>query len=54
MQKSIGLGYVRSDEIIDRAHVLSGDYELEVASERVPCEASLAPLYDPKMLKVKC
>lgn len=54
VQKSIGLGYVRSDEIIDRAHVLSGQYELEVASERVPCEASLAPLYDPKMLKVKC
>lgn len=51
--KSIGMGYVRSDEAIDKEHVLSGDYELEVATRRVKAEVTLAPLYDPKMAKVK-
>ena len=51
--KSIGMGYVRSATPIDREHVLSGRYELEVATERVPCEVTLAPLYDPKMERVR-
>ena len=51
--KSIGMGYVRSEETIDRDYVLSGDYELEVATERVAAQVTLAPLYDPKMEKVK-
>jgi 4-methylaminobutanoate oxidase (formaldehyde-forming) len=33
--------------------VLSGDYELEVASERVPCTVTLDPLWDPAMARVK-
>ncbi|MGI9353511.1 MAG: GcvT family protein [Rhizobiaceae bacterium] len=52
--KSIGMGYVRSDQIIDREFVLSGEYELEVATQRIPCIAHLDPLYDPQMKKVKC
>lgn len=52
--KSIGYGYVRSKEVIDRDYVLSGAYELEVATDRVPCEVRLGPLYDPKMSRVKC
>ena len=51
--KSIGLGYVRSDRVIDKDHVLSGNYELEVATERVPCSVHLKPLYDPKMDRLK-
>ncbi|MEO0371408.1 MAG: FAD-dependent oxidoreductase [Pseudomonadota bacterium] len=51
--KSIGMGYVRSDTVIARDYVLSGTYELEVATTRVPAEISLAPLYDPKMEKIK-
>lgn len=51
--KSIGMGYVRSDEAIDKEHVLSGEYELEVATRRVKAEVTLAPLYDPKMAKVR-
>jgi 4-methylaminobutanoate oxidase (formaldehyde-forming) len=51
--RSIGLGYVRRAEGVDRDHVLSGSYELEVATERVPCAVSLAPLYDPKMERMK-
>ena len=50
----IGYGYVRSGDVIDADYVLSGDYELEVATQRVPCKVSLQPLYDPKMERVKC
>lgn len=52
--KSIGMGYVRSEDIIDKEFVLSGTYELEVATKRIPCGVHLNPLYDPKMEKIKC
>jgi 4-methylaminobutanoate oxidase (formaldehyde-forming) len=51
--KSIGMGYVRKAEGVTEDFVLSGVYELEVASERVPAQVSLAPLYDPQNLRVK-
>jgi 4-methylaminobutanoate oxidase (formaldehyde-forming) len=52
--RSIGYGYVRDPENgVDRAKVLSGRYELEVATERVPAEVFLDPLYDPKMARIK-
>ncbi len=52
--KNIGFGYVRDADGVDENHLRSGTYELEVATERVPCEIHLEPLYDPQMLKVKC
>lgn len=51
--KSIAMGYVRRDEGLDRDYVLSGRYELEVATTRIPCEISLEPLYDPGMARVR-
>jgi 4-methylaminobutanoate oxidase (formaldehyde-forming) len=51
--RSIGMGYVRNLEGVTADYVLSGRYELEVATERVPCEVTLAPLYDPKTERVK-
>ena len=53
LNQSIGMGYVRADHVIDRDYVLNGDYELEVATLRVPAQVTLAPLYDPKMERVK-
>lgn len=50
---SIGMGYVRATETIDRDYVLSGHYELEVATERVPATVTLSPLFDPKMDRVR-
>lgn len=50
---SIGYGYVRNPEGVDREFVLSGDYELEVATERVKCAVGMTPLYDPGMERVK-
>jgi 4-methylaminobutanoate oxidase (formaldehyde-forming) len=54
VDRSIGYGYVRDPENgVDRNTVLSGRYELEVATERVPADAFLDPLYDPTMSRIK-
>ncbi|SLN60681.1 4-methylaminobutanoate oxidase (formaldehyde-forming) [Roseovarius albus] len=53
VEKSIGYGYVRNPDGVDADYVLSGDYELEVATERVKAEVHMRPLYDPKMERVK-
>jgi len=47
------MGFVRSNQVIDRNFILSGTYELEVASQRVLCKVQLSPLYDPEMLRVR-
>ena len=33
--------------------VLSGNYELEVATERYPASVFLKPLYDPDMTRIR-
>ena len=53
LETNIGLGYVRNPDGVDKAYLQSGNYELEVAGERLPCKLQLQPLYDPKMLKMK-
>jgi 4-methylaminobutanoate oxidase (formaldehyde-forming) len=52
--KNIGYGYVRNPDGVPTDWLLSGRYELEVATERVPAAIHLAPLYDPKMERIKC
>ena len=52
-EKNIGYGYVLRVEGVGTDWLRSGRYELEVASERVPAELHLAPLYDPAMARVK-
>jgi 4-methylaminobutanoate oxidase (formaldehyde-forming) len=53
LETNIGYGYVRDNAGVDRDYVLSGSYELEVATERVPCEVFMDPLYDPGMERIK-
>ncbi len=53
LQTNIGYGYVRRAEGLTREYLRSGRYELEVATARVPCDIHLAPLYDPKMERVR-
>ena len=53
MERNIGYGYVRDGKSVDADHVMSGAYELEVATQRVPCEVFMAPLYDPRMERIK-
>jgi 4-methylaminobutanoate oxidase (formaldehyde-forming) len=50
--RSIGYGYVRRAEGVDRDWVAAGTYELEVATERVPCSVHLAPLWDPEGARI--
>ncbi|MET3778566.1 4-methylaminobutanoate oxidase (formaldehyde-forming) [Rhizobium alvei] len=51
--KPIGYGYVRNPEGVTADYVLEGDYELEVATERVKARVSLAPFHDPENRNVK-
>ena len=51
--RSIGMGYVRHPEGVTADWLLSGNYELEVATERHQAAVSLRPLYDPTSARVK-
>jgi 4-methylaminobutanoate oxidase (formaldehyde-forming) len=53
LNQPLGYGYVRDANGVDANYVLSGDYELEVAGERVPARASLTPFYDPAGARVR-
>jgi 4-methylaminobutanoate oxidase (formaldehyde-forming) len=49
---AVGLGYVPC-EGESEADVLASKYEIEIAGQRVPATASLAPMYDPKSERVR-
>ena len=50
---AVGLGYVSAVPDGDTGALLTGDYEVEVACERVPADVSLSPLYDPKNTQIR-
>jgi sarcosine dehydrogenase len=50
---NIGFGYVRNESGVTPEHVESGQYEIEIATKRVPARVHMAPLYDPNMTSVK-
>jgi 4-methylaminobutanoate oxidase (formaldehyde-forming) len=50
----IGLGYVHIGNGAKPENVLDGKYEIEVAGVRVPADASLRPMFDPKNEKIRC
>lgn len=49
----VGYGYVRNLDGVTADYVRAGEYELEVATERVPATVSLKPFYDPSSARVK-
>lgn len=53
VRKSIGYGYIRDQRGVCADFVKQGNYELEVATERVPAQVHLSALYDPQMQRVK-
>ncbi len=53
IEANIGYGYVRNAAGVDDEYLFGGNYELEVATERVPCRIHEGPLYDPGNAKVK-
>ncbi|WP_417726251.1 GcvT family protein [Roseovarius sp.] len=50
---AVGLGFVQLDQPLTPAIVAKGDWSIEVAGQRFPAVASLKPLYDPDMHKIK-
>ena len=53
LQRSIGFGYVRNAEGVSDEYLLTGRYELLVASEAYPAQIGLSPFYDPAGERVK-
>ena len=53
VSRNIGYGYVRNPGGVDNVLLKSGDYELEVASTRIPCILHTTSLYDPKGERVR-
>jgi sarcosine dehydrogenase len=53
LKTNIGYGYVRHQPGLSREYLLAGNYELEVATERIPCRIHLSTLYDPKMERAR-
>jgi len=54
LELSIGYGYVRCADGVDADYVESGDYELEVATERVKARVHLGVLFDGSQKRIKC
>jgi 4-methylaminobutanoate oxidase (formaldehyde-forming) len=51
--RAVALGYVEHPDGVTDGFVATGQWEVEVAGERVPARAQLQPLYDPKSLRVR-
>jgi 4-methylaminobutanoate oxidase (formaldehyde-forming) len=47
------MGYVKADEPITADWVAAQHFEIEIGWQRYEAHAQLAPLYDPKNLRVK-
>jgi glycine cleavage system aminomethyltransferase T len=51
---SLGLGYISAGGApIDADWIRAGEYEVEVAAERVAARVSLRPFYDPSSARVR-
>jgi heterotetrameric sarcosine oxidase gamma subunit len=50
---AVGLAMVESDTPIDAAWIERGSWEVDVAGKRHPAKASLRPMYDPDMRRVR-
>ena len=51
---AVGIGFAELDEPVTAEVVNSGNWEVDVAGERVKARASLRPLLDPAMDRIKC
>ena len=50
---AVGLAMIEGDRPIDSAYLESGRWEVEVAGRSFPAIASLRPLYDPEMKRIR-
>jgi len=50
---AVGLAMISADQPIDAAWIAAGRWEVDIAGRRYPARASLRPLYDAKMERIK-
>ena len=50
---AVGLAMIQADVPINKAYIEAGTWEVEVAGRKVPARASIRPMYDPKMERIK-
>jgi 4-methylaminobutanoate oxidase (formaldehyde-forming) len=50
---AVGLAMVEADRPVDRDWIETGSWEVDVAGTLYPARVSLAPLYDPKMARIR-
>jgi 4-methylaminobutanoate oxidase (formaldehyde-forming) len=50
---AVALGYVVHAHGCTDQYLLSGHYEIRLASRKVPAKISIAPMYDPKSVRVR-
>jgi 4-methylaminobutanoate oxidase (formaldehyde-forming) len=51
---AVGLGFVSLDEPVTAARVHAGRWEVDVAGRLIGARASLKPLLDPGLERVRC
>ena len=52
---SVGVGPVENNgDVVTADYIRSGSFEIDVAGTRFPAKASLRPMYDPKLKRVRC
>jgi 4-methylaminobutanoate oxidase (formaldehyde-forming) len=52
--RPIGYGYIRHPDGVDDAYLTTGTYELDIATDRIPCRLQRTAPYDPALARVKC
>ncbi|NBW40562.1 FAD-dependent oxidoreductase [bacterium] len=50
---AVGLGMVEAKVPVTEEYIHDTDWKIEIAGKKYPAQASLAPMYDPKMLRIK-
>jgi len=50
---AVGLGYIEVEEEVSKEYIEAGNFEIDVAGERIPATASLTALYDPKAERMR-
>ncbi|WNC72005.1 FAD-dependent oxidoreductase [Thalassotalea psychrophila] len=51
---AVALGYIEDPAGVDKEYIDNAKFEIEVAGVRYKAKASLRPMYDPTMAKIKC
>jgi len=50
---AVGLGYIEVEEEVSKEYIDAGNFEIDVAGERIPAKASLSAMYDPKAERMR-